>query len=306
MQELIIHTDPAVPSIDSLVNLLRGSSDPFDSFAIAITPEVNRFISFVRDAAIPCTYFNNMFRGLSSGVTAKASVLERSTFISAPGALRDWQQMKESLNDECAGLARLAGYASMMAQVSRGDNWARLASLRMRERSTRLLRLLLEQSNSMTEKTTADCLPHLYGLFRAECFDGNVTAAAYHARVLRAVFERGNFTMQLLTQVLYNDVDLAIKRTKRTLIDVDSWCPRVLNGPLTKIRESIPILQAEQDHDLHSNITYQPLQNLWLRRKLVVKSVYEKPFPLAIGTNVRSAIWLLHTLRLRASLTSGS
>jgi hypothetical protein len=49
-----------------IVRNLRGNSDPFDVFDIAITPKVTRLMDFIRNVSIPSTYgeFDRTFKGL--------------------------------------------------------------------------------------------------------------------------------------------------------------------------------------------------------------------------------------------------
>ena len=116
--------DSEAPEHAGPVRLLKGNSDPFDTFAIAVTPGVNSLVAYIRDVAIPSIYFNRILCGYSSGRPTKALDLERSPIISSPSALRNWQQVKYSLNDECAALACLGAYASLMARATPGDDWA--------------------------------------------------------------------------------------------------------------------------------------------------------------------------------------
>lgn len=264
-----------------ILHALKGNSDPFDSFGIVITPEINQFIVFVREVAIPSTYFNGVYRRMSSldsRIPGSPIVLEKSKYISSPAAIRDWQQLTDSLQDECTALARLAGYASVMAQVVPDNRWARFASMKMQTRAITLLRQFIHEHQPTLEESLTTVLPHLYGLFRTECINNNVTGAAYHARMLRTIFEKGFFTPQLLIQTLYNDVDLALKHTHKTFLDVDDWCPKVVAGTLTTIRNALPIFK-DPDQDFHPSISYPKLLRLWRQRYLFAVTIYERPFP---------------------------
>ena len=171
------------------------------------------------------------------------------------------------------------GYASTMALVvPEHRGWAHLASLKMQVRAVELLRDKVEQHPPTLEESKTTVLPGLYGIFRTECINQNVPAAACHAKVLRSMFERGYFTLQLLIQTLYNDVELAVKKMHRTFLDVDVWCPKVLANTLTTIEEYIPLFQMTPRH-FHPTITYPGLLALWPRRHFFAVGAYENPFP---------------------------
>ena len=95
--------------------------------------------------------------------------------------------------------------------------------------------------------------------------------------MLRDVFARGNFTPGLLVQTLYYDIDLAAKCSHRTFLDVDDWCPRVLSPMVSEVRKSIPVFRDHQE--VHPNIMYPRLREIWARRKTIAKFVYQNPFP---------------------------
>jgi hypothetical protein len=187
--------------------------------------------------------------------------------------------MTSSLENECAALARLAGYASTMAVVVPGArNWAHVASLEMQLRATQLLQRTIDENNNALKESTTVVLPILYGLFRTECINQNVGAAAFHARILRWLFEQGHFTLQILIQSLCHDIDLAAKTTKRTFFDIDSWCVKAVAPTLTAIESKLPLFQRRPP-EFHSSISLPRLRSLWAGRHFFAVLAYETPFP---------------------------
>jgi hypothetical protein len=208
--------------------------------------------------------------------------LEKSYFISSPSAFRDWRQIVNALEDECAAWARLAGWASTWAIVVAGHNdrnWARLASLEMQLRATQLLRKIINQGGATLEDPSTRILPVLYGLFRTEVINQNVVAAAQHAKVLRTFFESGHYTLQLLIQCLCFDVDLAAQKVHRLFFDVDVWFVQAVAPTLSAIAENIPQFQMI-DRTIHPSITLPALRQLWLQMHFMSLAIRENPFPL--------------------------
>jgi hypothetical protein len=262
--------------------LFKGNSDPFQVAGLEITPEVNRILCFAREVMVPGQYYNSMYRRLSfgpSGTSSAPPLAQVSVIISRGGATRDWLTTKDSLQSECAVLARLSAYASVMAKVNPDLEWARMASLKMRDRAISLLRKGLQDSIAKGNDDVSQFLLPLYGLFNGECVDGNVKAAFEHSKIIRQIFESGVYTIQILLQVLYNDVDLAVKCGHRTYLDVDGWCPKVLAGLSQKFSQlAAARLSAPQEEDLHPQVSYQPLRRLWLARMAVVQSIKRGAF----------------------------
>jgi hypothetical protein len=205
--------------------------------------------------------------------------LEKSRYISSASALRDWQFTTSCLLDECAAYARLASYASTMAIVVPGsNNWARLTSLEMQLRATQLLQRLINGRARLDEQSRSALLPALLGLFRTECINSNVAAAAQHGRVIRLLFEKGHFTIQLLIQALCMDVDLAAKKIHRTFFDVDDWVVKVTSPTLTAIENILPSLKVIP-LTLHPSIMLPLLHELWQMEHFIAVSSYVEAFP---------------------------
>jgi hypothetical protein len=224
--------------------------------------------------------FNPFFQRMSSTIKPGKSVaLEQSRYISSPSAIRDWQHMTSSLENECAALAWLAGCASTMAIVVPGArNWARVASLEMQLRATQLLQETIEANTQTLNESVSITLPVLYGLFRTECINQNVKAAAFHAKILRCLFEQGHFTLQILIQSLSHDIDLAAKTTKRTFFDVDSWCVSALSPTLISIESNLPLFRREPP-EFHPSIILPRLRPLWAARHFFAVVADKTPFP---------------------------
>ncbi len=257
-----------------LIKPFKGNSDPFHMVGLEITPEINRILTFARDVMVPRQYYNSMYRRMSLGVTHDRSSEKDSAMISRGGATRDWQTTQGSIKDECAVLARLSAYASVMVKVNPDLQWPRTASLFLRQRAIKLLKLALTEKIRKGDENIAHFLLPLYGLFNGECIDGNIDAAYEHGKILKLIFESGTFTIQLLIQVPYIDVDFAVKDGHRTFLDVEGWCQKVLDGLVQKfIREAQP--PTPNDDDLHPCVAYEPLRQLWLGRLSVVRCISE-------------------------------
>jgi hypothetical protein len=233
------------------LSLLReGNSDPFDSLAIVVTPQINEVMSFVRDVVIPSIFFTPYFRRCAKGVQSEPTVMQNSRVISSRGAIRDWNLVKNSLHDECDAISCIAGLLSLMGHLtseSVGRN--HLAALKMQGRAAELLRHTLARRNQGNLDSETQLAWRVFWLFRGECMLGDVAAARVHCKMLRHIAERGlqhgTFDVQFLVFILYNDVDLAARTMRRTILDLEVWFPSVMAPTWTALEPLLPPLSMD-------------------------------------------------------------
>lgn len=194
--------------------VLKGNSDPFETQAVAITPEVNELITFFRDLVIPSIYHTGP-DGWKTSQTANAH----------------WQSAVQGLGDKGGALGFLARYAQVAA-ITGGDKRMGTEALRYTSKSTSVLRERLEHSTTMVQQAnplSQKVYWQINMLWGTEILFRNVDAAVTHGKMLRRILEKQSMNKQLdatfLRYVLYNDSHLICSFMIRSVFDYDSWIP---------------------------------------------------------------------------------
>ena len=252
--------------------LREGNSDPFDCLAIVVTPQINKVMTFVRDVVIPSIFFTPYFRRCAKGVQSEPTVMRDSRVISSRGAIRDWNLVKNSLQDECDAVSCIAGLLGLMAQLSSesaGRN--HLAAIKMQGRAAELLRHTLTRRNQDDLDSEMQLAWRVFWLFRGECMLGDVEAARIHCKMLRHLTEHGmqhgTFDIQFLVSVLFNDVDLAARTMRRTTLDLEIWFPSIMAPTWTALEPLLPPISLDFQDGLDPSISTEPLQTLFIRTR---------------------------------------
>ena len=144
-----LHSIAKAAVVPSVGKPFKGNSDPFRVDGLEITPEINRILTFTAEVGVPGQYYNTIYHRLFFGASGRSDQkysTQASAVISRGAAMRDWLTSQGGLQDECAVLARLSAYASVILKVNPDLEWARMASLKMRQRAITLLRKTLGES----------------------------------------------------------------------------------------------------------------------------------------------------------------
>lgn len=203
-----------------LAILKKGSSDPFDTRAIAITPFVNEIMIFVRDFVTPGFYFTDFLQECSS-TRPKQRQLSSTDWVSATAAQQSWRTLVTGLDDRCTALACLSTYLTIMTVFK--QNAARIFTMiiQLKTESTSLLRSTLESGKEMSSDRTV--LLRVFWHFCAESVVRNKAAAQIHGTMLRSLIDQAGKTdpisEQFMLQILFHDTDLAVKTMTRPVFD---------------------------------------------------------------------------------------
>ena len=261
--------------------LCEGNSDPFNSVAIVVTPQVNKVVCFVRDVLIPTTFFTPYFRRCAKGGSSEPTVMRTSRVISSRGAIRDWNLVKSSLHVEVDAVSCIAGLLSLMGQLSPAAEKDHLAALKMQGRAAELLRHSLASQSEDDPDAEAQLAMRVFWLFRGECLFGDMKAARVHCEMLRHLLERslrrGNLNMQLMVSVLFNDIDMASKLMQRTILDLDGWFSSVMTPTWDALDPLMPPVPLEYKDGLDQVISTEPLKTLFIRTRRLF-AVGDEPF----------------------------
>jgi hypothetical protein len=263
-----------------LAILKKGSSDPFNTRGVAITPFVNEIMTFVRDFVTPGFYFTEFLQECSA-TRPKQRQLDSTDWVSATAAQQSWQSLVWGLDDRCTALACLSTYLTIMTVFKQNTAPILAMIIQMKTESTALLRRTLESRVEIpSEKTN---LSRVFWHFCAESVVRDKAAARIHGTMLRSLFEqasrRGLISEQFILQVLFFDTDLAVKTMTRPVFDPEHWIPSFFERNWSTAAPSLPVSVLDCESGLDESIATQPLCDVFaLNRQLI--EICSKPLPL--------------------------
>lgn len=237
--------------------IMYGSSDPFSSLGVKITPQINYILSFMRDVMYPAIYFTSWTMNCSAEPARKLDIAKPNV-VSAGSAHRDWTKLLWSLQDEGLGLASLSACASFVPQFRK---MMEVDILQMRSRSMSLLRGKLGDQGSSFAKSGLAVL-QMFWLFEAEALDNNIDAAKTHGHAFRVAVESCQddeaIDLQTLLMILWADTDFAAKAMQRTMLSMD-WVTSRLQGLWNMLAPAFSSSELICDLQLNSTIEAEVL-----------------------------------------------
>lgn len=246
----------------------KGNSDPFKSRAVIVSANINRVVAFIRDVALPSLYFTPYLQHCARGGPGNSTIMAKSCVISSRAAARDWKQTVANLDNEGAALACLAAFLCLLSKFtgSSASGHDSALSLKMRTKSSALLRDTLRQQDGTLSIQKAALL-HMFWLFRAEAFAGNLDAALVHGKMLWRLIENGAafgaVDVGLLIHVLFVDVDLAVRFVTRPLFDV-AFCTKRVQPIWRLARQFIPPSLVANSTKVHKTVDFEPLREIMI------------------------------------------
>lgn len=231
--------------------LLRGQSDPFDTFPVRIDARTHDFIMYFRDSVLLRRYR-----------------LDSKTWTRSQTATADWQDATRSLEDQGLGNAFLAQLSANSALESPSKERIEL-SLEYVRRSTATLRRRLESKEE--DWDSPKVWRHMSLLQNAEMLIRNREAAVIHGKALRRHFDsfvaRGKtLDMRLLLHALYVDLHTAIIFLVRPNFEPSlkllAEFPEIKD---TLLRDVSTISRPRSRRCLDNQILSEPLRNFFLR-----------------------------------------
>jgi hypothetical protein len=196
-KEVLLITPP--PSPQTL--LQTGNSDPFHAFAIPITARVAQVMSYTSTLYLP-------------GIYRHHDVTDR-----AAASAQAFDEIVAFLHDPSTAYPHLARIMAVMPQRSESES----AAFKMKG-LTSLRKRLMHPDSLVDPRTSASVLLFL----TAEVYDGNLEAAAFHARILAHLMQSGTVSMDFwfLFKVMYHDVQRACLGLSRPAFDLEGWVPQ--------------------------------------------------------------------------------
>ena len=185
-------------------------------------------------------------------------------WVSSPAAKRDWEDCTTGLQDKCAANGFLAMVASILTSIV-PTKVPEKQALACRTISMVLLREKLAQQDG------ARLYWPIHMRFAAEVFARNLPAAQTHARMLRQCFEKdlassGIVDIGMLTQVLYNDIQLAAIFLVRPVFDVE-WLNKAFKKGWEYARSFLPPLDAASQAFTDQCVDSELLRHVFMMRR---------------------------------------
>ncbi|KAJ9605981.1 hypothetical protein H2200_009830 [Cladophialophora chaetospira] len=214
--------------------LRRGQSDPFNTLAVEVTPEVNEIVSFFRDTMILAFYETRW-------ETSKAAIVSMH-----------WQSIVQALHDRGSALGWLGRNGQILSIVSKNKR-VQLAALKYTTESTAILRVRLEQATELSETDQW----HISMLWGTEILFRNLDAALYHGRMIKRMVEKQaeKSTLNLIAfrYILYYDTHLCTMLMVRSVFDYFKWVPDKYKV-LEPVATSFMKLPTEGEDDAANNL----------------------------------------------------
>lgn len=246
--DLIAHSEESSAEVKPLQ--FRGNSDPFDAYAVKISPRVNDILRFYRDIVIPSQYHT----GPDGWRTLEA-------------AADDWKDVVRSLRERGGALGFLARWAQVASNTT-GNPELAVQSLQYRSQSTSELLKKVQQGSGIATRAS---YWHIIALYMAEAQAGNATAAWVHAAMLSKALkyesEHGEVDITPLRSFMYNEACACAMFLKKPVLDYDEWIPAVFKKYWDEGRAELPAMQLSYSTTLDASIEDKPLQTMFIQQR---------------------------------------
>lgn len=259
---------------------LSGSSDPFQSFPIEITPEINHVITLARDVVLPNLYIPSYVRRLSFGV-AKEITFDRAQFSIAGSCVSaDLSQFKNG--NEGVAAAWLSGHIAFLMSLGYRlpEHDISIVELRLRTRS---LEFLLEKLSGSLERENDHlslAIQHIMLLFQADCKRKDSESAAIHGPILMSLVEKltdDTKVVQHLIVMMFGYAELATSTLARPVITLNPEMMKRLHGFWASISSLVQPVETGYQN-VHPTIDNPILHSIFVRLRACL-SLAETPLP---------------------------
>lgn len=244
----------------------EGQSDPFDSFPLKVTAEINRVMTFARDFYLPMVALPRRFR---ENIKRRES---RSLQVCTEHAVRkrtieQWITIASSSGE--AVHAFFAFYAVCLDQMlpdERRDSMHRTA-LVLKGKLLQAVQLAMNRHKEGLPVSDV-LVQRIVYLFIIDCCERNRDAAAVHARVLELMLTKLQdpvISFHLFVEALFYDAELASFLLQPTLLNHKHWYNTKLK-PFWENNKND--LQCDTPvADIHTSITHPDIRQAILRTR---------------------------------------
>ncbi|KIX95363.1 uncharacterized protein Z520_08880 [Fonsecaea multimorphosa CBS 102226] len=280
------HT-PAPPS-------QHGSSDPFGSQAIPITPRVNQVLQYATQT-LASLFATSYVRRLFSGPWKK--YFDPKTVA----ILHDLRSFAWTWEWSSAEEGSISAYVSMYATSMQRflpkhiHKEYSMMAFSLRTRSLEVLRKRISDLDGTRQPDMA-LIMNVMRLFRMDSFAGDVKSARVHANMIRGFAEavpnleqKGHF----VRMTVYNDVVAATNQLRRPLLDYDNWIQAFMDECKQQIAHYLPP-EPQNGKDIHYSVSLYKLRTIMKRLQWYLSFPREAKFaPRTIGDAEMIHRWII-------------
>ncbi|EXJ71461.1 uncharacterized protein A1O5_05269 [Cladophialophora psammophila CBS 110553] len=243
----------------------HGSSDPFSSQAIPITPRVNQVLQYASQS-LASLFATSYTRRLFSGT------LKQSFNPKGVGAIRDVKSLLWTWEWSSAEEGSLSSYVSMYAtsmtrflpkQIHKEYS---VMALSLRTRSLEVLRKRISYLDA-TRGPDMALIMNVIRLFRMDSFAGDVNAARLHANMIHSFAESVpelDRKAHFISMTAYNDIVSATNQLRRPLMNYENWIQTFLDECREIIAQYLPP-EPTDDKDIHHSVSLYKLRAVMKR-----------------------------------------
>lgn len=204
-----------------LTVLQEGNTDPFDTFSVRVSPQINALMAFTRDCYLP-------------GI--QADVHRPGEKVVHP----EWAACVVFLEDEGLAYSHFARISAILAQSSK----ASLASAGFKAQALEYKAKSLALIRTRLEVSVQDPKAHhqMLLLQNTEVYERNGVAAVSHASILVSLLQNGTITGNLafLFKILYHDTQRAAMTLTRPCFDLETWVPAQFENLNAAVTRRVP------------------------------------------------------------------
>ena len=205
-------SDSPTASLCSVSVVSKGNSDPFDCYAVPITPTMNSLLSLFRDVTVPAIYGCNIGRESLTSFSAK----------------RRWGKMVDALKDVCSAYAVFTYHAAVRARLSPDrDSIAALALYSAKSMAE--LRVKLANPTALKSETTKWQMSRLC---EAALLTQDSESSGIHLNMLHLMLQgecaRSYYDLDMLSTSICFDLKRASIFMTPTIFNVDGWIAKVV------------------------------------------------------------------------------
>jgi hypothetical protein len=210
----------------------HGNSDPFESFALSITPRFTELLTFYSSTFLPVTYSSYIVPSTSTNAIVKFRNVESAD---------DFRSTLAVLRDRTSAVGFFLAQLTILSRIAPSPE-LRVERLRLRSEALGALKAGIQDNVLTGDAITESVLNLLY----AAVFDGDLAEARMHLIFLRdRLVERVSHQERprplgivLLFRVLYMDLAVGVTYLAPTVFDVEHWVPQVLTSALQQAQAS--------------------------------------------------------------------
>jgi len=257
-----------------------GSSDPFHSFPIEITPEINNIISLARDVLLPSLYIPSFIRRLSFGVSKDISFSRAQFSIAGSAVSADLNQFKNANKGVAA--AWLSGHIAFLANLGYklADHDISLLELKLRQTSLQSLRGNLVNDPGEDQHALTLAIQHIMLLFQSDCKRRDTEAASVHGPILVGLvgkLQDNTDIIQHLIVMMFGYAELAVTTLSRPVITLNFDMMKRLTDFWTSASSLVQITDFGY-RDVHPTIDNPTLRTVFTRLRACLR-IAETPLP---------------------------